>query len=130
MAIDERARHDLYQRLEQTIGTDATETLMGYLPPVGWADVVTKHDLVELERRMDLRFEAMDYRFQTTDQRIEATEHRILRTLERETGRVRSELLGEIGALRGEMVSRTFLFALFGVFFTALSLMLAVLKLA
>src|SRR6266571_920529 len=102
MAIDESARHQLYQRLEETIGAGATETLMGYLPPVGWADVATKHDLVELERRLDLRFEAMEYRIQTTDHRIEATEHRILAVLEREMGSLR----GEIGTLRGEMVTR------------------------
>jgi hypothetical protein len=28
---------------------------MAYLPPVGWADVPTRHDLVSLEQRIDLR---------------------------------------------------------------------------
>lgn len=52
MAIDERARHELYQRLEQTLGEEATSTLMSYLPPVGWADVATKTDLVSLENKI------------------------------------------------------------------------------
>ena len=51
MVIDERNRHELYQRLGQTIGEEATATLMSYLPPVGWADVATKADLLNLEDR-------------------------------------------------------------------------------
>jgi len=45
MAIDERTRHDLYLRLEASLGPEAADTLMEHLPPVGWADVATKHDL-------------------------------------------------------------------------------------
>lgn len=52
MAIDERARHELYQRLEQALGEEATTTLMSYLPPVGWADVATKSDLISLENKV------------------------------------------------------------------------------
>ena len=52
MAIDERARHELYDRLESSIGEEATATLMGYLPPVGWADVATKADLAALEHKL------------------------------------------------------------------------------
>ncbi len=58
MAIDERARHQLYLKLEGVLGPDEASTLMEHLPPVGWADVATKHDLLELEQRVDLRFEA------------------------------------------------------------------------
>ena len=45
MAINERARHELYLRLEQQLGAEAASTLMEHLPPVGWADVATKRDL-------------------------------------------------------------------------------------
>lgn len=45
MAIDERARHNLYQRLEEHLGAEAASTLMEHLPPTGWADVTTKRDL-------------------------------------------------------------------------------------
>ena len=48
MAVDERSRHELYLRLEEAIGTHEADTLMSLLPPVGWADVATKHDLENL----------------------------------------------------------------------------------
>jgi hypothetical protein len=58
MAIDERARHRLYERLEAVLGPDEAAILMEHLPPVGWADVATKRDLDALEagvrRELDL----------------------------------------------------------------------------
>ncbi|MGH2759772.1 MAG: hypothetical protein ACRDKJ_09425 [Actinomycetota bacterium] len=45
MAVDERSRHELHRKLEQALGPDEAATLMSYLPPFGWADVVTKRDL-------------------------------------------------------------------------------------
>ena len=66
MAIDERARHELFLRVEQELGPEAEETLMELLPPVGRADVATKEDirlvkddLRQLEERMNLRFDAL-----------------------------------------------------------------------
>jgi hypothetical protein len=53
MAVDERARHDLFGRLEQVLGPEHAVALMEHLPPVGWADVATKHDLGALEQRID-----------------------------------------------------------------------------
>jgi hypothetical protein len=65
MALDERARHELFLRLEQVLGPESAETLMAMMPPVGWADVATKRDLDALEERMNLRFEIVDQRFET-----------------------------------------------------------------
>jgi hypothetical protein len=59
MAIDERARHQLYLRLEDVLGREEATALMEHLPPVGWADVVTKHDL-------DLRLEALEHKLSAT----------------------------------------------------------------
>ena len=59
MAVDERARHQLFLRVEEELGSEAAETLMELLPPVGWADVATKDDLRQLEERMDLRMQAL-----------------------------------------------------------------------
>ena len=52
MALDERARHELFLRLEQALGPKSAETLMELLPPVGWADVATKRDLDALRDQL------------------------------------------------------------------------------
>lgn len=44
------------------MGREPADSLMALLPPVGWADVTTKHDLSEFEKRIDLRFEAFEHR--------------------------------------------------------------------
>ena len=56
MAIDERARHQLYLRLEEQLGADAATTLMEHLPPTGWGDVTTKRDLEQLGDRLRAEF--------------------------------------------------------------------------
>jgi hypothetical protein len=80
MAIDERDRHRLHQRLDDVLGASEAATLMAHLPPVGWAEVATKHDVTALSREMDSRFEAVDYRFDALearmDSRFEAVDHR------------------------------------------------------
>ena len=73
MALDERARHELFLRLEQVLGAEPAETLMELMPPVGWADVATKRDLDALEQRIELRFEAMDHRFDGLRHELVAT---------------------------------------------------------
>lgn len=63
MVLDERSRHELFLRLEQVLGPEPAQTLMEHLRPLGWADVATRHDLEQLERRIDLRFEALEHKF-------------------------------------------------------------------
>ena len=61
MAVDEGRRHRMYVRLEEVLGPDEANTLMEYLPPVGWADVARKSDIEDLRREMEmleLRLEA------------------------------------------------------------------------
>jgi len=77
MTVDERARHELHERLADALGPEPAGTLMSQLPPVGWADVATKSDLAALEDR------------------VEATLHRELAGLQRElTTMQRTNLFG------------------------------------
>ena len=73
MAITDETRHHLYQRLEEVLGPEEAATLMQHLPPVGWADVATKHDVAHLETVLTLR---TDQRFAIIDQRFDAIDHR------------------------------------------------------
>ena len=100
MALDERARHELFLRLEEVLGPESAETLMEMMPPVGWADVATKRDLDALEERMNLRFEIVDQRF-------ESLEHKLLAALRGEllaqtnviTAQTRTLLLANVGSV-------------------------------
>ena len=53
MAPDERSRLQLAEAAKRSFGDDAAITLMELLPPVGWADVATRHDVLALDRRLD-----------------------------------------------------------------------------
>jgi hypothetical protein len=91
MAPDERSRLQLADAAKRAFGDDAGITLMELLPPVGWADVATRHDLVlrfgevdarfaEIDRRfaeIDRRFAEIDRRFEMVDQRLAVIERRL-----------------------------------------------------
>ena len=48
MAVGERSRRELQEALMEAIGPDPTDTLFGYLPPAGWADVASTRDVAAL----------------------------------------------------------------------------------
>ncbi len=102
MAVDEQARHRLYDALEAQLGDDNAAILMDSLPPAGWADVATKQDLALL--RAELRGEM-------------------------QTGF--AEVRAQIAELRSEMyhVMRNQLVAYIGANITAASVFLAAVKL-
>ena len=58
--ISEGERHQLYSKLEEVLGGPEASTLMGYLPPLGWADVATKDDLRILRADMEVRFSHLE----------------------------------------------------------------------
>ncbi len=64
MAPDERSRLQLADAAKAAFGDDAGITLMELLPPVGWADVATKHDV-------DARFDVVDQRLDRLEQRMD-----------------------------------------------------------
>ncbi len=93
MAIDERTRHQLFLRLEEVLGDEDANTLMEHLPPVGWADVATKSDLTDLERRVDLRFEL-------SEERMMRAIHEMASTLRSEMNtQTRLLFLGNVGLM-------------------------------
>jgi hypothetical protein len=71
MSVDEARRLLLHDAARQAWGAEAALVLMEMLPPTGWADVATKHDLDQLEARLELR---MDARFATVERRFEAVD--------------------------------------------------------
>ena len=102
MAIDERARHELHRKLEEVLGSEEAATLMAHLPPVGWADVATKHDLAQLEERMNLRFDSIDQRFEIVNDWFDSFEERMnLRFQSME-----DRFDGKLDRLRGEILDR------------------------
>jgi hypothetical protein len=87
MSTAEQERHDLHGKLEAVLGRDEAATIMSYLPPVGWADVATKHDLGRLEDRFD---------------RLEGRFDRLEDRMARELGTLRTEI-----AVQGRMFMLT-----------------------
>jgi hypothetical protein len=74
MTVDERNRLQLAEALKRVLGDSEGITLMELLPPVGWADVATRHDLLALEQLIELRFDASDER---SDRRLDGLESRM-----------------------------------------------------
>lgn len=60
MAVSDQDRYELHGRLEEVLGQDPAATLMAHLPPVGWADLATKQDVVALGERLDARIDRLD----------------------------------------------------------------------
>ena len=79
MAVDERARRHLYERLDEILGGEAADTLMEELAFIGREQLARRHDIELLRRDMDAGFAQA-------------------RT---ERQAVRAELRGEFEALRG-----------------------------
>jgi chromosome segregation ATPase len=75
MAVDERRRSELFERLAATIGSDQAATMFELLPPAG-TEVATRADLDALEGRLERRFERIDARFDQLDARFDQTDAR------------------------------------------------------
>lgn len=113
MAVGERERRELQEALVGTIGPEPTDTLLSYLPPVGWADVATKRDLdnfaaqlrLEMaEMKTELRTEVAGVRAEIADLRTDLTTN--IADLHTEISGVRTDLRTEIADLRTEGTSQ------------------------
>lgn len=99
MAVDERSRHALFTRLEEVLGREHAAVLIEHLPPVGWADVATKHDLAQLQSHMDAKLEAFDVKFEI---KLEALEHKLLAGFRAEmNSQARAIIIGMVTSLVG-----------------------------
>ncbi len=107
MAINERDRYRLFEAAEQHLGSDAAETLMELLPPVGWADVAVKRDLdqMELLLRSDLDQTRIELKSEIHAVRLELkSDIQELRSeLKSEIQQVSVGMKSEIGGFRAEM---------------------------
>ncbi|MGH9138317.1 MAG: hypothetical protein ACRD0G_14945 [Acidimicrobiales bacterium] len=69
MAVDERARLEMYEAFKQVVGMPHAATLMEHLPPGGWGELATKRDL--------------SFALDGLESRMEAKLHKELRELQR-----------------------------------------------
>jgi hypothetical protein len=118
MPVDERARHRLFGRLEEILGSEEATILMEHLPPVGWADVATKRDLDALAEVNQAEHQSLAETFRRDHQLLAETfrrEHQALAEhvrLEHELLRQSMETMEQriLATTRAE--ARTLLFAL------------------
>jgi S-adenosylmethionine:diacylglycerol 3-amino-3-carboxypropyl transferase len=59
MAVDERARHLLYRKLEQVLGAEEAGVLMAHLPPASYGELATKADLASLGNQLRAEMERL-----------------------------------------------------------------------
>jgi hypothetical protein len=107
MSIDERKRHALYERLDEVLDAEHADALMELLPPVGWAEVATKHDLEALRivttqdieaLRTEMRAEFVDVRSEMQAEFVD-----VRSTMQAEFADVRSTMQAEFADVRSEM---------------------------
>src|SRR5204863_7230412 len=121
MAVDEQARHRLYDRLEELLGPEQAATLMEHLPPVGWADVATKRDLDHLATVLRAEMAVLGSGLRSE-----------MRTMRSDMDTMRFELRAEMHQTISTAIAtqtRTLVFALIGSQFTMAALAFGAAKL-
>jgi len=59
MAITEADRLFMHEGLRECMTEKVADLLMEHLPPTGWADVARVQDLNQLQKNMDVQFDAL-----------------------------------------------------------------------
>lgn len=131
MAIDERERHRLFERLDEVLGPEEAATLMGHLPPVGWGDVVRRSDLDGATAALRSDIESLRGDLESLRGDLETSVAGLRGELDSAVAVLRSEfrasLHEEIGGVRSDLLSmqRQLVFAIIASQFTAVSLAFA-----
>lgn len=108
-------RHQLYQRLVETIGEEAASTLMSSLPPDRWDELARKADIEALEQRFDgleTRFDGLEGRFDKLEGRLDGVDGRFdghtnrFDAIEGRIESLRGEVRAEVGAIREVLDAR------------------------
>ena len=79
MAVSEARRRDLYNALDELLGTEEADTLMAYLPAYETIDVATKDDIRRLEDRLD----HLEQRFDRLEERLDGGLNSVNQRLDR-----------------------------------------------
>jgi hypothetical protein len=98
MVVDDRSRRELYERAEAALGRDGADTMMALLPPVGWADVATKHDLDQAVAMLDQKVDATK---RELDAKVEASKQETVNTM---TWRMFAMLVAVVAAVAAFVV--------------------------
>ena len=135
MAVDERQRHMLHEKLDDVLGPDEAATLMEHLPPVGWADVARRSDVDHLAETLRAEFRSGLDGLRVEMHREFGGVRKEFGGVYKEFGEVRKEfgeVHKEIGGIRKEIVAgnRQMVFAIIASQFTAVSLAFAAMSLA
>lgn len=85
MSITEAQRHAMYEGFKSSHGDEIANSLMSSLPPVGWADVATKHDL-----------DGLRHDFASLRREVDVEVGSLRREMEAGFASVRSDLRAEI----------------------------------
>jgi hypothetical protein len=81
MPVDERSRHQLYQRLQEVLGAAEATTLMEHLPPGRVDRLATKDDLRSTEERLEHNIEVLRHEIDAWRHELCTEIHQTARTL-------------------------------------------------
>ena len=97
MAIDEAMRHRIFGRIEEILGEETASVLMTHMPPINWADMATKQDLANVERRLEAKIDGLENRL---DAKIDGLELRLDAKIDSKiTGLTRTLVLASTGQM-------------------------------
>ena len=100
MAVTETERYELFKVLVEKLGAEGAQTLMEHLPPTGWSEVATKHDLDHLRAllRADLDRHRADTKADIAELRTE---------VKADIAELRTEVKADIAKLRTDVKADT-----------------------